>query len=161
MSTIIILTPIIMGGGWPVITAAVAGAATALGFTATEHVQQMLNEHHNIQQLQATQQVEIELGNSETLAKNLNTDQQITLTKDNVEIIIKRDERGRCSVCAKGIGKTKAELKLIAEEFTQKVTQYFIYDKVMNEVKNKNFQIVNEEVAQDDSIRIHVRRWVE
>ncbi|MHC4160295.1 MAG: DUF1257 domain-containing protein, partial [Planctomycetota bacterium] len=89
------------------------------------------------------------------------TDQGIVLTKGTVELRVKRDERGRCSVCAKGIGHSKVELKQIAEEFTQKLTQCFVYDKVLRELKNKDFQVVNEEVTEDESIRIHVRRWMD
>lgn len=53
------------------------------------------------------------------------------------------------------------EIKQIAAEFTQKLTQCFVYDKVMRELKNKQFQIVNEEVMEDQSIRINVRRWMD
>jgi len=49
----------------------------------------------------------------------------------------------------------------VAEEFTQKLTQCFVYNKVMKELKGKNFQVINEEVTQDQSIRINVRRWVD
>ena len=49
----------------------------------------------------------------------------------------------------------------MAEEFTQKLNQSFVYNKVMKELKSKNFQVVNEEVTQNQDIRIHVRRWVD
>ena len=105
--------------------------------------------------------VEVELSESEILAESIATDQEIVLTKGTVELRVKRDERGRCSVCAKGVGHSQAELKQIAEEFTQKLTQCFVYDKVMRELKTKEFQVVNEEVMEDESIRIHVRRWMD
>ena len=43
------------------------------------------------------------------------------------------------------MGKTKAELKMIAEEFTEKMTQSFVYNRVVSELKNKDFQVVNEQ----------------
>jgi len=49
----------------------------------------------------------------------------------------------------------------MAQQFTEKLTQCFIYDKVVKELKTKSFQVVNEEVMEDESIRIHVRRWVD
>ena len=64
-------------------------------------------------------------------------------------------------MCAKGKGHTKVELEQIAEQFTQKLTQCFIYNRVASELKSKGFQKVNEEVMDDQSIRIHVRRFVE
>ena len=158
MSAVLILTPVIISS-WPAIATAVAGAASALGLlikeTANESVRQ---EQANVS---VEHNVEVELSQSEVLAESLVTDQEIVLTKGTVELRVKRDERGRCIVCAKGIGHTDAELKMIAEEFTQKLTQCFVYDKIMRELKTKEFQVVNEEVLKDDSIRIHVRRWMD
>lgn len=159
MSTVLILAPVIIGGGWPAISAAVAGAAVALGFTAQKTAREVAQEAHAAEDVQNA--VEIELAESEALAQNLATGQQIVLTKGSIRIVVERDARGRCKVCASGKGHSKAELKQAAEEFTQKLTQCFVYNKVMKELKSKNFHVVNEEVTQDDSIRIHVRRWAD
>jgi translation initiation factor 1 (eIF-1/SUI1) len=156
MGVVLILTPVVIGS-WPVITAAVAGAAAAMGLMVSESVKDMAEQ----KQSDVEQTVEVELSDSEVLAQSMTTDQEILLTKGNVELRVKRDERGRCSVCAKGIGHSEVELKKIAEEFTQKMTQCFIYDKVVRELKSKNFQIVNEEASEDETIRIHVRRWMD
>jgi len=156
MSAVLVLTPIIIGS-WPVITTAVAGAAAAMGLMVGETVKESVKEA----QSETEQSVEVELSESEVLAGNIATDQEMVLTKGTIELRVKRDERGRCSVCAKGVGHSKTELKRVAEEFTQKLTQCFVYDKVMRELKSKEFQVVNEEVSEDESIRIHVRRWVD
>jgi ABC-type transporter MlaC component len=156
MGAVLVLTPLIIGS-WPAITAAVAGAATAMGLVVAKSVKETVKES----QSDAEHSVELELSDSEVLAESMATDQGIVLTKGTVELRVKRDERGRCSVCAKGIGHSKVELKQIAEEFTQKLTQCFVYDKVLRELKNKDFQVVNEEVTEDESIRIHVRRWMD
>jgi hypothetical protein len=158
MSTVFILTPVIIGG-WPTITAAIAGAATALGLAVKESVKEEVQ--NAVQQANVEQQVEIALADSEVLAQSMATDKEIVLTKGNVELRVRRDERGRCSVCAKGKGHSKAELKQMAEEFTQKMTQCYVYNRVATELKNKNFQVVNEEVMDDQAIRINVRRWVD
>lgn len=158
MSTVVILTPIIIGG-WPTITAAVAGAATALGLALKESAKEEVE--NAVQEANVEQQVEIALSESEVLAQSMTTDKEIVLTKGNVELRVRRDERGRCSVCARGKGHSKAELKQMAEEFTQKMTQCYVYNRVATELKNKNFQIVNEEVMDDEAIRINVRRWVD
>lgn len=156
MSAVLILTPVIVAG-WPTIVAAVAGAASALGLMVKETVKQDI-----AQQEQAAQQsVEVELANSEVITKNLALEKEIVLTKGDIEIRVGRDERGRCTVCVKGKGRTKVELKKIAEEFSQKMTQCFVYNRVATELKNKGFQMVNEEVMEDRSIRINVRRWVD
>ena len=157
MSTVLILAPVIIAN-WPAIMVAVAGAASALGFTVTKTAQE---QKQQVEVEQGVQSVEVEVADSEVLAQSLATDQQIVLTKGSIKICVKRDERGRCSVCATGKGHSKVELKQIAQEFTQKLTQCFVYDRVMRELKNKSFNIVNEEVMEDESIRIHVRRWVD
>ena len=156
MSTVLVLTPVIISS-WPAITAAVAGAASALGLLVKESVKEANAQN----QVEVKQSVEVELSQSEVLAENLATDQEIVLNKGSIELRVKRDERGRCVVCAKGLGHSDVELKQIAEEFTQKLTQCYVYDKVMRELKTKEFQIVNEEVMNDESIRIHVRRWMD
>ena len=157
MSTVLILTPVIISS-WPAITAAVAGAATALGFVMHKTVQEVMA---GVQTEEGVQNVEVELAESEVLAQSLSTNQQIVLTKGDIKIVVERDARGRCKVCASGKGHGKAELKQVAEEFTQKLTQCFLYNKVMQELKNKSFKVVNEEVTRDQDIRIHVRRWVD
>ncbi len=156
MSAVIFLTPVIIAG-WPTIVAAVAGAATALGLVVKQSVEQEVAQ----QEQSAEQQVEVELENSEVIAQNLAKEKEIVLVKGDLEVRVSRDERGRCKVCVKGKGKTKTELKQIAEQFSQKMTQCFVYNRVATELKNKGFQMVNEEVMEDQSIRIQVRRWVE
>jgi len=151
------LAPVIISN-WPAITVAVAGAASALGFTIKQAAEEALKQG---QPGEAEQSVEVELADSQVLAQGLATDQKVVLTKGPVQIVVQRDARGRCKVCASGKGQSKAQLKQAAEEFTQKLTQCFIYDKVMKQLKSKSFQVVNEQIMQDESIRIHVRRWVD
>jgi hypothetical protein len=156
MSAVLVLTPIIIAN-WPVIAAAAAGAASAMGLLVKESVKETLAEG----QRAVEQSVEVEVSGSQVLSEGLAVERGIVLTKGGVELRVGRDERGRCTVCAKGIGHSEAELKQIASEFTEKLTQCFVYDRVMRELKNKQFQVVNEEVMEDESIRIHVRRWVD
>lgn len=155
MSTVLILTPVIISN-LPAIAAAVAGAAAAMGLVAKESVKGQVE-----QQVEAEQAVSVELAESEVLAQGVETGREFVLTKGEVELRVSRDERGRCVVCAKGKGHSKAELKQMAEEFAQKMTQCFVYNRVASELKNKGFQIVNEEVMEDESVRINVRRWVD
>ena len=114
-----------------------------------------------VQQANVEQQVEIALSDSEVLAQSMVSNKEIVLTKGNVELRVRRDERGRCTVCAKGKGHSKEELKQMAEQFTKKMTQCFVYNRVATEIKSKGFQVVNEEVMDDEAIRINVRRWMD
>jgi ABC-type transporter MlaC component len=154
MSTVFVLAPVVMAS-WPILSAAVAAAAVGMGLVVKESIQEELNE-----EIDNSQTVEVELEDSQVTG-TLATDQQIVLTQGEVELRITRDSRGRCKVCARGKGKTKAELKQMADEFTQKLIQSYAYHKTMTELKNKQFQVVNEEVMEDGTVRINVRRWVD
>ena len=123
MGFVLILTPVVVGG-WPVVAAAVAGAASALGLAAKEVVKQQMKQQQEADE--AEQNIEVELAESEILSQNLATDKEIVLTKGDIELRVSRDARGRCTVCAKGRANSKAELKQIAEQFSQKMTQCFI-----------------------------------
>jgi ABC-type transporter MlaC component len=82
---------------------------------------------------------------------------EIVASKGSVELRVRRDDRGRCVVCATGKGKSKAELTEMAEAFANKVTQVYTYNKIMTELHAKGMKIANEEVLPDQSIRINVR----
>jgi len=157
MGAIIILTPVVIAS-WPAIAAAVAGAASAIGLMVGGAVKDTAKEA--VREKEPTeQQVEVELADSEVLAKDLAREKEIVLTKGDVELRVSRDSRGRCKVCAKGKGHSQQELKQMTEQFVQKMTQCFIYNRVASELKSKGFQMVNEEVMKDETIRLHVRRW--
>ncbi len=156
MGAVLILAPVIVSS-WPAIAAAAVGAASALGLAVGHAARAAVREEVE----EAEQNVEVEMSNSEVLAEQLATDQTIILTKGTVKITVGRDARGHCKVCASGTGHTKAELEQMAKQFTEKLTQCYVYDRVVKELKSKSFQVVNEEVTQDESIRIHVRRWVD
>ena len=160
MSVVLVLTPVVIGG-WPTITAAVAGAAAAMGLAVSRSIKEQVKVQAQNQLQAEHHEVEVEVADSEALAENLVTDEEIVLTKGMVELRIRRDERGRVIVHASGLGHTDAELKVIAEEFAKRMTQCFIYNRVMSEVKSRGFNVVNEERMQDETVRIHLRRWEE
>lgn len=157
MSTVIILTPVIIGA-WPAVAAAVTAAAAGLGLVVKEEIAEALNESHETVNQNA---VEIELEDSQILAQALARGKTIVLTKDAIQLKISRDDRGSLKVCAEGLGHTKKELETMAEEFVRKMTQCYVYNRTVTELKNNQFQMVNQEVTQDGSIRIHVRRFVD
>ena len=159
MSTTLIIAPIVIAS-WPAISGAAVGAAAALGFGLTKEAQALRAEIKGKAEA-CCEEVEVSMENSEILEQNLHAGQEMVFSKDTVTIRIARDERGRCVVCASGTGHTKTELKTMAEQFSQKLTQCFTYNRVMTELKNKNFNVVNEEVMDDQSVRIHVRRWMD
>jgi hypothetical protein len=153
MGVVLILTPVVVGS-WPLIASAVTAAAAGLGLAVSEEVKDSVRESSQ----QKATAYEMELDNSKIDVGSLASGKSLVLKKDNVTMQVSRDERGQLKVHASGIGRSQTELQMIAEEFVQKVNQCFIYNRTVTELKNKKFQMINEEVAKDGTIRIHVRR---
>ena len=62
-------------------------------------------------------------------------------------------------VCMEGKGHSKAELRRIGQELVDRVTQQYVYHRVMTEMKQRNMHVVSEEVAEDRTVKIRVRNW--
>lgn len=150
MSTVCVLTPIVVGS-WPMIAAAVASAASAMGFTVAGTGQQ--------QQQRATGaiRVETEVPDSRVVAESLSRGQKVRIEREGIAVEFGVDERGRCTVCVSGEGRSKAELQRLGDEVAGRVVQQFAYHKLMTELKRRNFRVVEESLQQDQSIQVRVR----
>lgn len=148
MSTVCVLTPIVIGS-WPSIVAAVMGAAGSMGFSVASAAEVERTDQKN--------SVETEVANSQVLAELMSRGEKISLRKDGVLIEVGVDARGRCTVCASGVGLSKAQLKKIGEEVSGRVVQQFAYHKLMTELKSRGFSIERESVGNDQSIEVRVR----
>ncbi len=147
MSAVCVLTPILIGS-WPAISAAIAAAAASLGFAVQR--EQTVKEELGINT------VETVLPHSQVMDEELGQAQTIQIDRQGVSIVFRRDERGACSLCVSG-PLSKSELEKIGQEVAGRVVQQFAYHKLMTELKNRNYSIVEEQVQQDDSIRVRVR----
>ena len=152
MPAVVIFAPA-MVAAWPGISAAVAGAAMALGLA-------VVKETHEVAQgaVSATT-VEVEMAHSEVTCETMATEEQIVLAQGDVRIRVFRDERGQCRVAVTGMGRSQAELRVIGERVAQKISQQFIYNKLMTELRTHGFNVVKEEIEEDESVRIQVRHW--
>jgi hypothetical protein len=150
MSSVIVLTPIIIAN-WPVITAVVSAAVASMGFAAVQEVQQS--------QISGTTREEIEVDNSEILASEGGRSEQIVVEREGLRAVFTRDGRGALRVCMEGHGFSKADLRRIGQELVDRVTQQYVYHRVMTEMKQRNMHVVSEEVAEDRTVKIRVRNW--
>ncbi|MFZ4575769.1 MAG: hypothetical protein ACOYN0_15345 [Phycisphaerales bacterium] len=155
MSAVCVITPIVIGA-WPGIVVAAIGAAQTLGLTV---VSSRLAEKLNIDgSVGERNRVSIEVENSEVIAEHLATEQEILLsTKDGVLLRVRRDERGMLSVCAEGEGVSKATLREVGETLAGRIVQQFAYNHLMTELAARNFEVVDNKLEKDDSIRVRVR----
>ena len=149
MSAIIVLTPLVVAS-WPAITAAIMGAAAGMGFAV--HGPELYEEKQT-----RRKKVTTELENSEVVSDSMAVGQKLILTKGDITVELSRDERGRCSVCVSGVGHSDRELKKIGKEVAGRVTQQFVYNKLMSELKHRNYSVLDEQVLADESVRVRVR----
>lgn len=153
MSSVIVLTPVLIAG-WPAITAAVTAAVGAMGFAA---VRSTIAEADRGQG--ASERAEIEVEDSEILAESAGIEQEMVVERDGIRARFSRDSRGALRVCMEGHGHSKAELRRIGEELIGRVTQQYVYHRVVSELKRRNMAIVDEQLAEDRTVKIRVRNW--
>jgi hypothetical protein len=85
-------------------------------------------------------------------------DEQIVVERaDGVRATLTRDARGRLKVCVEGEHLSKAELHAIGEELVGRITQQYVYHKLMTELQDRNVAVVDQEVTADQTIKIRIR----
>ena len=156
MSSVIVLTPLVIAG-WPVITAAVTAAIGSMGFTVVSNA-----ARGTIDAKKSTapkNRAEIDVEDSEILAETTSAagTNEIVVERDGVRAVFSRDARGALKLCMEGEHLSKAELRRIGEELIGRVTQQYVYHRIVTELQQRNMTIVDEEVAADRTVKIRVR----
>lgn len=152
MSTVLVVTPILVSQ-WPAIVAAVTAAMSAAGYTAVQHAASQPSGMDGISR------EEIEVEDSEILESATGTGEQIVVQRDGVRATFTRDARGALRICMEGRGKSKAQLRSIGEDLLGRVTQQFAYHRIVSQLKERNMTIVDEQVTEQQSVKIRVRNW--
>jgi len=156
MSCVVVISPLVIAG-WPIISAAVTGAVASMGFNIIQSASAATNPHMELRnRLQGTTRVNIELEESEILQDSV-ADERIVVERDGMRAIFTRDERGALKLCMEAEGVSKSELKRVGEELINRVTQQFVYNRVVTELKQRNMTIVDEQVSTDRTVKIRVR----
>lgn len=156
MSCVCILTPVVIAA-WPAFSAAVAAAATSLGYSIVEEGirQSQTNQLNEV----GERKVSLEIEQSEIVTNQLGRDQQIKVTKGGVTVTFSRDARGKAAICVTGPGHSDEELRAMGEELSQRVVQKYVYQRLTDEMKARQFVVVEEEVDENQAIRMKVRHW--
>jgi hypothetical protein len=153
MSSVVVITPIVIAS-WPVISAAVTAAIGSMGFSVLRGA---ASAPAAVVATQAKVKAEIEVEDSEILKESASSGETIVVERDGVQATFSRDARGALKLCMEGSGQSKAELQRIGKELVDRVTQQYVYHKVVTELKGRNMHIVDEEVATDRTVTIRVR----
>ena len=152
MSSVVVVTPLIIAS-WPVITAAVTAAIGSMGFAVASAAATKADINLPTK---SKARAEIDVEDSEILADAV-VNEQLVVVKDDVRVIFSRDARGALKLCVEGEAHSKAELKRIGEELLGRVTQQYVYHRIVNELRDRNMTIVDEQVGADQSVKIRVR----
>ena len=157
MSCIFVIAPMVIST-MPLFYGAIAAAAGTLGYKAITSVNEQGQELVDL--TPADRHVEVSMEGSQIVADAMQRDSQFTIHRDDVTATFKREADGRCTVHVAGTNRTDQELEAIGKELVGKVTQHYAYNKVMSQLKNQGFTVTNEEVTNDQTIRIRVSKYV-
>jgi hypothetical protein len=151
MSTVLVVTPIVVAQ-WPVIAAAVSAAVAGMGFAAAA------SESESVERRDAAGEREIlEVEDSEILSDAAAMGERIVVERDGVRATFSRDARGALKLCMEGRSLSKRQLRALGEELIGRVTQQFVYHRIVSELKGKNMAIVGEEITEDRVVRLRIR----
>src|SRR3954454_14433805 len=130
MSSVVVLTPLVIAS-WPVISAAVTAAVASMGFNVLQAASPSATQE--VEKPLIGRRVEIELDDSEILSDARG--EQIVVERNGVRATFTRDERGALKLCMEGEAVSKDELRRLGEELVNRVTQQFVYHRVVTELK--------------------------
>ena len=93
------------------------------------------------------------------MTNQLGRDQRIRVTRQGVTVTFSRDARGKASICVTGEGYTDEELRTLGEELSRRVVQKYIHQRLLDEIRARQFVVVEQEVDENQAIRLKVRHW--
>jgi len=156
MSAIVILPVMIPATmvAWPAIVAAAATAASALGFAVAANE---ATSRVKVLESDGSTEVSLDVESCEEVSQMVATGDSMVFTKDGVTITIFRNNRDGVSVKVHSHHHSKAQLKTLASEMIGKVNQQYAYNRIVTEIKERNFNLVGQEVDEDGTVRLKVR----
>lgn len=152
MSAIVVLTPLIIGG-WSTFGPAIVGALGVMGYAAVKEKTSTMDKASQI-----CEELELNIENSEVVTEQMALDDTLVFKKDEITVQFFKDARGKCGIKVLG-PLSKMELEKIGEELSQRVVQHYMYNRLMEELRKKNYHVLEEREEADETIRIRVRRW--
>ncbi|HTE19469.1 MAG TPA: DUF1257 domain-containing protein, partial [Armatimonadota bacterium] len=103
--------------------------------------------------------VSLVMEESQVMADSLARGEAFAVEREGLHATFSRDGRGRCIVHVSGEGRSNGELEAAGRELMDRVRQQFAYARVMEELETRGFDVVQEQVEAEGSIRIRVKRW--
>lgn len=152
MSCVVVLAPAIYAS-WPMLAAAVTAAAAKASIGALHNRGQARLPCSSVR---STREI-VEIPDSRILEDSRGGRGEIVIEEAGVRAVFRRDERGALALCMEGNGIRRAELRRIGEELVARVTQQFVYNRIVAELRSRRLAIVDEQVEADRTVRLRVR----
>jgi len=149
MSVVIVITPILASAAWPLVAAAAVTALASMGYreSTVDNTAECQNS------------VEIGLDNNQELQGAMGRGEVKTFTKDDIRAILRRDGRGSFTLQVEGPGYSQTELEEKGQQLVNSIVQQYAYSRVVGEMSNRGYNKVEENVSEDGSIHLTLRRW--
>lgn len=154
MSVVCVIAPVVVAA-WPAFSSAVIAAAGSLGYQVVSEARRSGEPL----KLSAQSEVTLEVPGSEIVTNQLQRAQKLVVTRNGVTITFSRDARGQASLCVTGTGQSEETLRALGLEMSQAVVQEYAYQRIIEEMRERGLQVVQEERLEDRSIHLRVRQW--
>lgn len=141
MSSVCLSTSVVVAA-WPAFCAAVTSAAHSLGYVVMETVLQPLPTL-------PAQSAEADAG----------PDQPICLSRRGVVARFRPDGCGSATLCVSAADRTEDQLRGQGDELNRRVVQRYIRQRLVDELHERRFVVVAEEIDAHQNIRLKVRPW--
>jgi hypothetical protein len=157
MSISFLVIPVV-AGGLPIISAAIIAGGAALGYAAVRRLEEdvLSDSAHGL--MAGPRSVTMTMPESQVVTDALLRGETFELRKDDIMATFRIDGRGACQVHVEGAYLSEAELTAAGTQLMDKVRQQFAYAKVMAELDQRGFSLVDQHVEENQAIRISVRR---
>ncbi|MCB9777525.1 MAG: DUF1257 domain-containing protein [Alphaproteobacteria bacterium] len=155
-----------VGGGSALFSAVAAAAAAGLGLKAIEASAQDVEERRRDELAQAelrqmraeAERVEISSATEAALTDIVAEAQELHFAGEGIELMVRRDIRGKVSVTAHGHGMTRAEVEAFANRYLGLLRQQVAYREAVQALKRHGFAVAEEAREADGTVQVRVRR---
>ena len=155
MSAVCVLAPVVIAA-WPTFSAAVVAAAASLGYVVVDETAKRLTEPA---ETNARHAIDLEIAQSEIVTDQLGRARHITVSRDGATVTFSSDARGKARLCVTGKGQSDEVLRALGEQLSQRVVQQYVYQRLLDEARARGFIIVEDEVDENQAIRLKIRHW--
>lgn len=143
---VVLAIPAVPGVLSGLVGAAVFAAATGMGLRADENAECDAGGNS----------VDLRLENAAEAVAGVSVGQTMRFAGDGVTVEFSIDENGRAAVRASG-RKSGEELRELGETLAKRIVQQYAYHRIVTEMRERNMNIVEEEVEEDGTVRMLVR----